>query len=84
MATADSLINDQRVVLNAMIDEAKLIAAQGDPNREQVIRIEGGMDHLPGTDIIMPERQLNGRQLELTAHPATSHTDPQSHPQDKH
>jgi hypothetical protein len=26
VATADSLINDQRVVLNAMVDEAKLIA----------------------------------------------------------
>jgi hypothetical protein len=58
VATADSLINDQRVVLNAMVDEAKLIAAQCDPNAQQVIKIEGGLPELPGTNITMP--QLNG------------------------
>jgi hypothetical protein len=63
--TADSLINDQRVILNAMVDEAKLIAAQGDPNQEQRIIIEGGLPPITGTDIIMP--QLNGHRLELDA-----------------
>jgi hypothetical protein len=76
--SADSLINDQKVVLNAMVDEAKLIAASGDPSREQTIRIEGGMPALPGTDIIMPEQQLNGHQLELEAI-----KDPVSSPQEK-
>jgi hypothetical protein len=41
---------------------------------EQVIRIEGGLPELPGSDVIMP--QLNGHSLELTAQPAV----PQSHP----
>jgi hypothetical protein len=66
VVSADSLINDQRTVLNAMVDEAKLIAASGDPSRDQAIRIEGGMPPLPGTDVIMPtDQQLNGHQLEL-------------------
>ena len=56
-ATADSLINDNRIILNGLIDEAKLLAAQGGP-QEQTIRIEGGLPPLAGTDIIMP--QLNG------------------------
>jgi hypothetical protein len=62
--TADSLINDQKVILYALIDEAKLLAAQGG-SPEQVIRIEGGMPVLPGTNIIMPE--LNGHEIELEA-----------------
>jgi hypothetical protein len=57
--SADSLINDQRVVLNAMVDEAKLLAAQGDPNAEHKIIIEGGLPTLPGTNVTMPH-QLNG------------------------
>jgi hypothetical protein len=48
----------------ALIDEAKLLAAQGG-SPEQVIRIEGGMPVLPGTNIIMPE--LNGHEIELEA-----------------
>jgi hypothetical protein len=59
VATADNLINDQRVVLNAMVDEAKLLAAAGDPNQEQRIIISGGLPALPGTNITMPH-QLNG------------------------
>jgi hypothetical protein len=56
-ATVDSLISDQRVILDALIDQAKLLTAQGgSPN--QTIRIEGGLPPLVGTDIIMP--QLNG------------------------
>ena len=43
VATADSLIADQRVVLNAMVDEAKLLAAQGDPNTPHQIVITGGL-----------------------------------------
>jgi hypothetical protein len=65
VATADSLIADQRVVLNAMVDEAKLIAAQGDPTQPQQIIITGGLPELPGTSITMP--QLNGHHLELEA-----------------
>jgi hypothetical protein len=58
IATADSLIADQRVILNALIDEAKLLAA-GQGQDEQVIRIEGGLPLLPGTNVIMPKR-ING------------------------
>jgi len=81
LATADSLIADQRVVLNAMVDEAKLLAAQGATSGDQVIRIEGGLPPIPGCDVIMP--QLNGhRSLELTANPAPvpAPNDPHSHP----
>ena len=64
-AWSDNLINDQRILGNNIIDHDKLIAAQGDPNAQPVIRIEGGMPPLPGTDVIMP--QLNGTHLELSA-----------------
>ena len=73
VVTADSLINDQRIILNAMVDEAKLLAANPDPNQEQRIIITGGLPELPGTEVIMP--QLNGHHLELTA----TKTDPQAH-----
>jgi hypothetical protein len=66
VVTADSLINDQRIILNAMVDEAKLLAANADPNIQPVIRIEGGLPPIPGCDVIMP--QLSGsRSLELEA-----------------
>jgi hypothetical protein len=74
IATADSLINDQKVILYALIDEAKLLAAQGG-SPEQVIRIEGGMDHSPwgGDNIIMPK--LNGHEIDLQVTPAISSPD---------
>jgi hypothetical protein len=80
--SADSLITDQRVVLNAMVDEAKLLSAQGG-SPEQTISIEGGLPELPGTDVIMPDREMNGHQLELTAvvNPQASAQDPVSSPQ---
>jgi hypothetical protein len=49
--SADSLINDLRLVLNAMVDAAKLIAAAQDPNQVQRIPIEGGLPAFPGTAI---------------------------------
>jgi hypothetical protein len=52
-AWANDLINDQRIIGNNLLDQAKLIAAQGG-HSEQTIRIEGGMPELPGTNIIMP------------------------------
>ncbi len=84
VVSADSLISDQRTVLNAMVDEAKLFSAQGG-SPEQTIRIEGGLPPLPGTDVIMPDRNLNGHQLELTAvvNPQASAPDPVSAPQEK-
>jgi hypothetical protein len=79
VATADSLIADQRVVLNAMVDEAKLLAAQGDPNTPQQIIITGGLPQLPGNEnLIMPE--LNGHSLELSAQPVLPAQGPQAHP----
>jgi hypothetical protein len=86
LATADSLIGDQRVVLNAMVDEAKLIAAQGDPTVPQQIIISGGLPVLPGCEnLIMPDQeQLNGhRSLELTAQPVPAQGPPPAHPDDK-
>jgi hypothetical protein len=65
VVTADSLINDQRIILNAMVDEAKLLAANPDPNVPQQIIVTGGLPELPGTQIVMP--QLNGHRLELEA-----------------
>jgi hypothetical protein len=53
VASADSLINDNRTIANALVDEAKILAAQGQ-GPEPLIRIEGGLPRLLGTDIIMP------------------------------
>jgi hypothetical protein len=64
VVTADSLIADQRIILNAMVDEAKLLSADAS-TLPQVIKIEGGLPPIPGCDVIMP--QLNGTHLELTA-----------------
>jgi hypothetical protein len=50
---AESLIFDQRALNDSLVDEAKLLAA-GEANMEHVIRIEGGLPSLPGTEIIMP------------------------------
>jgi hypothetical protein len=65
-ATADNLINDMKIILYALLDENKLIASTGDSNREQVIRIEGGLPLLPGTNVIMPNTMApksNGHDL---------------------
>lgn len=83
-ATADSLINDNRVILDALIDEAKLIAAQGDPTRQQTIRIEGGLPPLLGTNIIMPKS--NGHDPDPQTpdpDPVASDPDPQPTTQDQ-
>jgi hypothetical protein len=50
---AESLIFDQRALNDSLVDEAKLLAA-GEANADRVIRIEGGLPSLPGTEIIMP------------------------------
>lgn len=68
IVTADSLIADHRVILDALVDEQKLLTAQGGPP-EQVIRIEGGLPLLPGTDVIMPTRE--GGPRDLNGHAAT-------------
>jgi hypothetical protein len=48
----DNLIADQRAMLGALVDEAKLAAGVG--TGDQIIRIEGGLPPLSGTEIIMP------------------------------
>ena len=45
LATADSLINGQKVILYALIDEQKLLAVQGG-GPETTIKIEGGLPSL--------------------------------------
>jgi hypothetical protein len=79
VVTADSLIADQRIILNAMVDEAKLLTADAS-TLPQVIKIEGGLPSIPGCDMIMP--QLNGSHLELEAIKDPSLNGPQSHPDD--
>jgi hypothetical protein len=83
VVTADSLINDQRIILNAMVDEAKLLAANPDPNVPQQIIVTGGLPELPGTQIVMP--QINGHHLELEASkdPINGPTNPQTADQSK-
>jgi len=76
-ATADSLINDQRVILNALVDEAKLIAAQG-PTGDMTIHIEGGLPSLPGTNIAMP--LANGHELPHPGSPLIDHQSPAQEP----
>jgi len=80
LVSYSSLKETQQKYINTMIDEAKLIAAQGGSTGDQVIRIEGGLPRLPGTSITMPGdepvHQLNGHASVLehnsaTAHPAT-------------
>jgi hypothetical protein len=65
-ATADSFINDNRIIADKLIDEEKLRAQVADPNKERSIRIEGGLPSLPGTNITMP--QLNGHEVPAVTH----------------
>jgi hypothetical protein len=65
----DNLIADQLCVRDGLVDESKL-ALQGADTGDQVIRIIGGMSPLPGTDVIMPDKQLhNGHQFETLPAP---------------
>jgi hypothetical protein len=50
VASADAMVAEQRILRDALVEQAKLIAAQGGP-RDQRIVIEGGLPPLPGTDI---------------------------------
>jgi hypothetical protein len=64
---ADNLIADQRTLHDSLVDEAKLLTAQGEHVGEQTIHITGGLPELPGTNITMPE--LNGRGQDLLMDP---------------
>ena len=61
---AESLIADNRTNANNLIaeEELKLMMANS-PNaaREQIIRIEGGLPALPGTEVIMPAKKRSQR-----------------------
>jgi hypothetical protein len=80
-ATATSLIEDQKVILYALIDEAKLITAQGG-QPEQTIYIEGGLPNLPGTEIIMPPTRMNGKNAITPDAPPGDAPDPEAQGQD--
>jgi hypothetical protein len=59
---ADSLVADNRAILNALVEEQKLLLAQGGP-AEQHITISGGLPPLPGCDgMIMPP--INGHSID--------------------
>jgi hypothetical protein len=68
---AESLIDDQRALNNSLVDEAKLIAAN-QVNADHVIRIEGGLPQLPGTDIIMPDLPPALDMIEAALQPVSS------------
>jgi hypothetical protein len=58
-------VDEQRIRRDTIVEAGKLQLAQGGP-RESVVHIQGGMDPLPGTGILMPgERTKNGVRLEL-------------------
>jgi hypothetical protein len=85
-AWGDNLIADQCRVRDGLIDEAKLLAAQG-PTGDMTIHIEGGLPTLPGTNIAMP--LANGHELPHPGSPMIeaqepgpeiSSTDPQTDP----
>jgi hypothetical protein len=55
--TADRLVAEQRIIRDGLIEEAKLLVAQGGP-RDQRIEIIGGLPPLPGTSIDMVREPL--------------------------
>jgi hypothetical protein len=58
----NNLINDQRIVRDGLIDDAKIIAS-GQDYRDQTIHITGGLPTMPGLEgLIMP--QINGHTIE--------------------
>jgi hypothetical protein len=59
VATADNLINDQRLLGNNLLDQQKLLIAQGGAPEQHIV-ITGGLPELPGTNIILPN--LNGHR----------------------
>jgi hypothetical protein len=69
LAAADALISDQRLIRDALIEEARLVLAQGG-ERDQTIRIIGGLPPLPlgpgDQPVIMPDHNgakvLDGRE----------------------
>jgi hypothetical protein len=64
---ADSLIRDNRAILDALVEEIKCLAAQG-VSAQQTIVIQGGLPVLPGTNVIMPEQNgMNGHAIEGNA-----------------
>jgi hypothetical protein len=65
----DNLIADQCRVRDGLIDDAKL-AIQGHEQGDQIIRIEGGLPALPGTNVTMPHMIHNGHQFETLPAPA--------------
>jgi hypothetical protein len=67
---ADSLIADQRYIADALLDEQKLLTAQGGPP-QQIIKIEGGLPLLPGCAVIMPDgTSTPGEPLHMNGHDA--------------
>jgi hypothetical protein len=66
---ANSLIADNRAIANNLIAEEELkikIANNRSLSADTVIRLEGGLPPLPGTDIIMPviNGELNGKTID--------------------
>jgi hypothetical protein len=76
-----SLKTTQDKFLYSLIDEQKLLTAQGGAP-QQIIKIEGGLPQLPGTNVIMPDLSngnLPGEPLRnMNGHgPTDDHTGPQ-------
>jgi hypothetical protein len=83
LVAADSLISDQRALLDSFIDETKLLVA-GQSDQPQAIQILGGLPRLPGCNVTMPgdppyEPKPNGG--DPTTH---DHTHAPSHNEEEH
>lgn len=82
LATADSLITDQRAIAYNLISNEELkIKLLNSPNavRDQTIRIEGGLPPLPGTNITMPQDapRINGHMTPVIEAQASQAKDPE-------
>lgn len=79
--TADRLVAEQRILRDGLIEEAKLLVAQGGPPEQTIrIRISGGLPRLPGTTVDMPEINradvIDGHDLLAPASPDVPSTTP--------
>jgi hypothetical protein len=75
--SADSLINDQKIILSGMVDDIKIRVVNGATSQTQRIVIEGGLPQLPGCEnLIMPPINEYPGDAPLNGH-ATTVVDPQ-------
>jgi hypothetical protein len=67
-ATADVLVSEQRILRDSLVEQAKVLIAQGGPKDQRIV-IQGGLPNLPGCDIDMEGTQFAARVAAATAFP---------------